>query len=546
MWWKTRELGVGIGESLAPRASEPLKADLPSDFRQRSDFSTPCSPRPAVAFRLFFTVFLIYAAHFASNVVRETYLAMSLGERMSVRVDEYMGLHPDLFEIPERGAYINNNPGASILAALPYAVARPAISTVLRLKPDLARPKPAARYDDPRPNRNKFMNEARARGLDIKLALAAASMQVGLMAPLGGLAAVVMFLFLRARLGDERIALWMALLYAFATPIFFRSAFLNQNALVAHCVLFGFVLLAGKGAAPAGGAVETVDRENGGVVPQSLAGAGALAGTAVLIDYSGAPLLLAFGLWAFAGGWARGGMRAALRTSLWFTLGAAVPLVILLAYQTSAFGNPLFPAQRYMPATRYSVHGWNGLSVPTLELLWRNLADPRYGLFAFCPMLIAAIVAPFLKSGFWSPGRRELAFIFGATGALYLFNSANQFALLQWNTGVRYMVPAVPLLFIALVPVLLRAPGWLAWVLIIPTLTISWSVSMARESVPESLARIFTGGFELPWLTVLEKTAESYAPFLAGGTSPLPVFALLGAILWVIWRRAPESDVKTF
>lgn len=505
--------------------------------------SVSASRLPRTASRLFITVFLIYVAHFASNVVRETYLAMSLGERFSVRVDEYLGLHPDLFSIPGRGAYINNNPGASMLGALPYAVASPVIGAVLRLKPELTSPKPAATYDDPRPNRSKFMNEARARGLDIKLALAAASIQVGLMAPLGALAAVVMFFFLRVRLGDERMALWMALLYAFATPIFFRSAFLNQNALVAHCVLFAFVLLAEKRGGLASGSVGSRDTENVRFPPGSLAGAGALAGTGVLIDYSGTPLLLAFGMWALAEGWARGGVRAALRAGAWFTIGAGVPLAILLAYQAAAFGNPLFPAQRYMPATQYSVRGWNGLSVPTLELLWRNLFDPRYGLFAFCPMLIAAIAAPFLKSDFWSTNRRELAFIFGATGALYLFNSANQFALLQWNTGVRYMVPAVPLLFIALVPVLLRAPGWLAWVLIVPTAVISWSVSMARESVPQSLARIFTGGFELPWLTVLEKTAASYAPFLAGGTSPLPVFTLLGIIVWLIWRRVPDRDV---
>ena len=102
------------------------------------------------------------------------------------------------------------------------------------------------------------------------------------------------------------------------------------------------------------------------------------------------------------------------------------------------------------------------------------------------------------------------------------------------------------MLFIAVVPVLLRAPRLLAWALVVPTVAISWSVAMARESVPESLARIFTGGFELPWLTVLEKTAESYAPFLAGGTSPLPVFAVLAILLWLLWRRTPAGDVAAF
>jgi hypothetical protein len=512
----------------------------------------------------------VYVLHFASNVVRETYLAISLGERFSVRVDEYMGLHPDLFEIPGRGAYINNNPGASMLGSIPYAVARPVIDAILRANPRLTAPKPAASYDDPRPNRTNFMNEARARGLDIKLALAAAVMHAGLMAPLGAIAAVVLFAFLRARLNDERLAMWMALLYAFGTPIFFRSAFLNQNAILAHCVLFAYVVLAWPRGAAGGerGQGERESRDEGeararGAPPNSydttiaaasqhqdhaasintaptpgaLVAAGAFLGIGLLNDYSAMPLLLAFGIWILALGWRRAGAAGAIADGLRYTAGAAGPIALLLAYQWVAFGNPLFPAQRYMPATRFSVRGWNGLTLPSFDLLWRNLLDPAYGLLAFCPMLVAAVAAPFIDRRHEGPGKSELWLIFGASFGLYLFNSANQFATLQWNTGVRYMVPAVPLLFIALIPVLRRAPRFVSAGLLLLTLTISWSVAMARENVPLSLARIFTGGFELPWLTVLEKTSSAYAPFLEHGTSPIPLFCLTAAVLWLIWRN---------
>jgi hypothetical protein len=44
----------------------------------------------------FLTVWLTYSLFATTNVVRETYLAISLGERLSVRVDKYSGLHPDL------------------------------------------------------------------------------------------------------------------------------------------------------------------------------------------------------------------------------------------------------------------------------------------------------------------------------------------------------------------------------------------------------------------------------------------------------------------
>jgi hypothetical protein len=550
----------------------------------------PPRARRSVALRLFLTVWLVYAAHFSSNVVRETYLAISLGDRLSVRVDPYLGLHPDLFEIEGRGAYINSNPGASMLAALPYALSRPLIAAVLSTRPELARPKPPATYDDPRSNRTRFMNEARARGLDVRLALAALAVHQGLMMPLAGLATVLMFGFLRRRLRDERTALWLALLFAFGTPVFFRSAFLNQNEIVAYCALFAFLLLAdrrGEDAADGAGwreydeawpatngdrvvrggpphyqgagreqdATTSSAPHSGSLVPGSwcltpgirsllpLVGAGALLGLAILCDYSGVPLAAAFGLWIAVVGWRASGVRRALLQVTALIAGALPFIALLLAYQWAAFGHPLWPAQHYMPPTPYSVRGAAGFTAPTAELLVRNLFDPAYGLFAFCPMLLAALAAPLLRRRPGGPSARELWLLFGATAALYLFSSANQFASLQWNTGVRYLVPAAPLLFLALVPVLLRLPvAWRA-ALIVPTVAISWCVAMARESVPLSLLRVFVGGFELPFLTVLQKTASAYAPFAATGVSPLPIFALLGVVLWLLWRD-PEARMQ--
>jgi hypothetical protein len=374
------------------------------------------------------------------------------------------------------------------------------------------------------------MNEARARGLDVKLGLAAAVMQAGLMAPLGALSAVLMFLFLRARLRDERTALWLSLLFAFGTPVFFRAAFINQNAIIAHAVLVGFLAVAG------------LERIDGSIARHAWRYfvCGLMLGLGILCDYSAAPLAVAFGVWMLALGWREASVRGALRAGLWYVAGAAIPIAILFAYQWAAFGSPLYPAQRYLPDTQLSVRGWHGFALPTADLLWRNLFDPRYGLLAFCPMLIAALFAPFVRREN-GPTGSELALILGGSLALYLFSSANQFALLQFNTGVRYLVPLVPLLFIALVPVLLRlSPLW-RFVLIVPTMAISWSVSMARESVPVSLSHVFLGGFELPWLTVLRKTAGAYAPFLEQGASPIPLFCLLGVTLWFIWRSVGKD-----
>jgi hypothetical protein len=346
--------------------------------------------------RIVLTVWLVYALHATTNVVRETYLSVAIGDRLSLRVDEYLGLHPDLFEIPGRGAYINNNPGASFLGAIPYAAARPALAALFAVRPGLIAPKPPAAYDDPRPNRSRFMNEARARGVDVKLALAAIITQVGLMAPLGALAALLLFAYLRERGHAPSRAAGLALLYAFATPIFFRSGFLNQNAILAHCTLAAWVLMVGLRPRAPGVPVP----------PWHLWLAGLVLGYGLLSDYSAAPLLLVFGIWSLVSARSRGWM-AMVRSGALFSLGAAVPMVGLLAYQWAAFGSPWFPAQRYMPATRYSVIGWNGFFVPTRELLIGNLFDPRYGLFAFCPLLLAAFASPFVRRD--DPKRRESA-----------------------------------------------------------------------------------------------------------------------------------------
>lgn len=487
----------------------------------------------SVAWRLFFTVWLIYTFHFASDVVRETYLAIALAEDASIRVDEYMGLHPDLFQMEGRGAFINNNPGASIMGAVPYAIARPAFELLYRWKPGLIAPKPDATYDDPRPNRNKFFDAVRARGLDIKLGLAAAAMHAGLMVPLGAAAAVAVFLYLRTTLKDERKALWLALLYAFGTPIFFRSAFLNQNVLIAHAMLVAFL------------AASSLARDHDDTpATRRLLLIGLMAGVGLLCDYSAMPLAIVFGLWVIALGWRRGGVHEGVSWGLKYVAGAAGPIALLLAYQWAAFGNPLLPAQSYMPPTRYSVLGWNGFFWPNPELLWRNLLDPAFGLFMFCPLLVLALFAPLLKHRAGGLQRNELWLTLGVSGALYLFLSCVAFAFLQWNTGVRYMVPAVPLLFFAAVPVLLRLPDWARYAVVIPTVSISWAVSMTRDGVPGALSRIFLQGFELPWLTVLRKTSSGYLASLSSGASPIAIFVLLAVILWLVWRPYMRSSTR--
>ena len=98
----------------APLAASPTAHDVGRPARRwRQIF------RDSIALRLFFTVWLVYSVHFASDVARETYLALSLGERLSIRVDEYVGSAGDGSRValaaatrasirPACGPYISN------------------------------------------------------------------------------------------------------------------------------------------------------------------------------------------------------------------------------------------------------------------------------------------------------------------------------------------------------------------------------------------------------------------------------------------------------
>ena len=55
--------------------------------------------------------------------------------------------------------------------------------------------------------------------------------------------------------------------------------------------------------------------------------------------------------------------------------------------------------------------------------------------------------------------------------------------------------------------------------------------------VLDPVLHVFIGGFQLPALTVLSRMNGQYGDYASAGVSPLPVFAFVGAVLFVIWSR---------
>jgi hypothetical protein len=479
-----------------------------------------------VAVRLFITCWLIFCLHFATNTVREIYPALSLAEHFSFDVSEYSGLHPDIFEMPGRGTYINSNPGASMLGAVPCLIARPVMGLVVERieRARAASPEPdAAQYNSVYPMARDFYREARARGLDVKFGLAAGVTQALCMAPLSALSTVVMFYILLSLTGARRKAIWLAVLYAVATPVLYRTAQLNQNILVGHFALFAFALLWRPWDDPAN------PRR-----PHYFL-AGLLCGFTVVLDYSGIVVLAALSIYGLV-------RRASLppevrsRADIYrFAAGVMIWAAVLMGYQWAAFGNPFYPAQHYMPPATFTGYGYKGMDWPHLDLLWETGFSMRFGLFTSAPLLLLALFIPgWFNNRIRIVERREMWLIVILSMAFFIFCAANQYTRMQFNTGVRHVVPVVPFLFLLASGVLLRLPKLAAVLIGIITTYWSWCLAMYRDvelgiGIFESIRHITFEGFRLPWLVTLENMGY------VSGASAIPLLLLSGVILWAIW-----------
>lgn len=497
-----------------------------------------------LAVRLFITCWLIYALHFATNTVREIYPALSLGDRLSFDVSEYLGLHPDIFAIAGRGAYINNNPGASIMGAVPYALARPVIDRAVAAVQQARRVanQPPPEYNSIYPMAREFFAESYRRGFDVKFGLGAGVMQALLMAPLSALSVVVMF-WLLLKLVARRTALLLALLYGLATPVFYRTAQLNHNLLIGHCALFAFALLWQPW------------QEKGPAGRLRFVLAGLLTGWTLVLDYSGLVAIAALGFYTLLR-YREEPTGAPRRQALaHVALGAVAAAAVLPAYQWLAFGNPLYPAQHYMPATQYSGYGMSGMGLPQLDLLLETAFSIRFGLFTSAPLLLLALWPPAWLSGRYRLlGQSEMRFIALFTLAFFLFASANQYGRLQFNSGIRYVVPLTPFLFLAAAGVLIKLPRPAALAFAGLAAYWSWCLAMWRDveqgwGILEAIKHITLAGPRLPWLATLQ--GMGYLPPV---NLTLPILLLAGVALWLLWQvrlpqrqsepRAPASSVE--
>lgn len=488
--------------------------------------------------RIFLTCWLVFALHFATNTVREIFPALSIGDHLSFDVSEYDGLHTDTFELPGRGSFINNNPGASMIGAVPYTVFRPLTDAIAeRVRRSRAENPQAAppEYDSIYPMAREFYRNAREKGIDIKLGLGSAVMQAFAMAPISAFGVVVMFWILCAVTCNPRAAVLLSLVYAFATPIFFRTAQLNQNALLASFSLFAFALLWRPW--------DTTGK------PRYFL-AGLCAGWTVVLDYSGLVAVMTLTFYALSRWVSQPSEDRQYFDLARFGVGVSICAFVLMAYQWSSFGNPFLPAQSYMPAARYSELGYNGFSLPSLDLLAETAFNIRYGLFTSAPILLLIILVPlWLRKKYRILERRELIFVVAFIVLFFTFCSANQYGRMQFYLGVRHIVPVVPFMFLLVGGVLLKLPRSLALLVSGLSTYWSWCLVMYRDvefglGIFDAVKNISLQGFQLPWLSTLEHMGYVH------NSTPIPLMLLCSigiGILWIVGgKQEPGPALREF
>lgn len=512
----------------------------------------------ALALRLFLTAWVLFTLHASTNVVREHYPAFALVKTGSWRVDEYQGLHPDIFVHTDGHSYINNNVASSVLAAVPLAVFDPALDAIEAY--DKARraggPTPRGGYRVDKPLRQKFFQQVTDRGLALRFGAATLITTAFLIAPLSALCVVAVFRILIDRGVSQGRAVWLALVFGFGTPVFFRSANLTPNAFVLYFTFAAFVLLW-----PRRGEAEPV-------AGWRRAAAGFCAGAALACDYSGAVPLVALSAYAVLRRWRTASLGRSICEFVPFVVSSAVPVGFLLVSQWAMFGHPLWPAQYWMPSANYTDRGWRGFALPTVETVLLNLLHPSYGLFAFGPLLLLGLLPacnPLVLP------RAERVFAAGFAVLFVLFCAANQYSLMQWNTGFRYLLPVVPFAYLAACDHLARWPRWAVAAATVPAVLHTWILCMARdcnpnddtwrttpdigtwlahlaaETVPASYLRVGAEGLQLPWLRVLRLTAPENHPLLGAPWLPAATLALAAGLVAVIWPvgRATASAAGT-
>ena len=373
-------------------------------------------------FRVQWSVFLLLLGSYAFfwhsrdwNTASRLILTYAIVDRGTVCLD---GLERQTGDIAfyQGHYYCDKLPGFSLLAAVPYGLARAVFGF------------PA------HPLRSKEMDFWPA---DYWVTLCTSGLFTALTA--------VLLVRLARQLGcSPRRAALVGLAYGLATPAYVYATLAYGHQLSAFALTASFILLYGRG--------------SGREMPRLLA-SGFLAATAAVIELQVGPVSAILGLYLVVQG-VRGDRRP---DALWyFAIGAVVPTLVLLAYNTLAFGSPLeFGYFHHATAQFARVHSREnplGLRMPDARLVLPLLWGEYRGLLFYAPILVLALPGWIVLAV-----RRQfdMAVVsLASAAAIFAVNLSYPEWTGGWSTGPRLLVPLLPFAMIPVAAALSSKGHW--------------------------------------------------------------------------------------
>ena len=194
-----------------------------------------------------------------------------------------------------------------------------------------------------------------------------------------------------------------------------------------------------------------------------------------------------------------------------------------------------------MPPVEWISDGYQGFTLPQLELFTMLVFDYRFGLFVVSPLMLLALLLPFFRKN--SPDvlpRFEMYALLLTFFGLWLFFSGVSYTRLQFNTGIRYLAPIFPFLFVPAAAMLMKLPARIIYFIALFSVVTAWSLAMYRDvergmGMLDPVINVFASGFKLPFLTLLSRVNGPWSEHFTNGYSSIPVLLLLGFIIVGIW-----------
>ncbi|PRQ07113.1 hypothetical protein [Enhygromyxa salina] len=330
------------------------------------------------------------------------------------------------------------------------------------------------------------------------------------------------------------------LLFVFGTPMFVYARLFYGHALAA-CLLYAGVLAIERGIA----------RARVGVVGWGAA----LASLAITVEYgaafAGLPIALMF-VWPILRDRRVRADRRSHTTLAAIALGCAlVPVIALSIYQRAAFGSAWVTGYHHAADPGFAqLHGQGllGLGAPRWSNVVTHVLSPNTGLLVWSPLVVIACIGLGQLAWRAGPSRREARLQVGIFAAVVLVGLGLSFEG-GWRVGPRYLVVALPML-------LLGIAEYIAWALelgsarrralAIGSLGAAASWSLLANSLAATLwPHLDPTNIAEPFGAVLVPLwREGLGPYgiptwFRGGLSftlALPIGAGLGALAWALIR----------